>query len=628
MSVSISTVRATQPGRLVDAAETVGRTHAELQTVIAGERELLSALQGHWTGQAASAALTKGLSDLARQERIARRLLNLQSALQNGGMQLEALRDALLDLVSSLERFGFAVADDGTVTPEQWLVGRFLDGLADRFTAFLKKMLALFTDVDENTASAIDQASGSDIPNPPVTVGGRQLQIPSADTDPAEVKHWWDSLSEPQRHELIAKHPPILGNLNGIPADARDRVNVAVMDDDLDRVDGVAARNNVSTDEVIANPSRYGLSDNDITRYQNASRTQDGLLHQSGAPDGESRRYSQISEQERRDKNWRPTMLWAYDPQAFDGKGRAAISLGNPDKAVNTAVIVPGTSASVRDGWLSDGHNDAMNLYDQSLLADPNDPTSVMSWMGYNTPESFTDPNIATTGLARAGGDALAWDVNGLNVTHDAGVPQHVTVAGHSYGSTTVADAFANSGMRADDAILLGSPGTDVARSAADFHLDGGQVYIGDASTDPVGWLGQMGNTLPSELNDSLGNMIGPSAGLGTDPAFDDFGATRFRAEVPGADMIDPGDHSHYYTPGSESLRSMTEIVTGNSERLDDLDLLAQPRTEFSLATPQSVDVPGMGEVPLPHVEVETPVIYDPESSRPGESVTNDHGYN
>ncbi|PRC46940.1 alpha/beta hydrolase, partial [Mycobacterium sp. ITM-2017-0098] len=191
----------------------------------------------------------------------------------------------------------------------------------------------------------------------------------------------------------------------------------------------------------------------------------------------------------------------------------------------------------------------------------------------------------------------------------------------------TVADAFANCGMRADDAILLGSPGTDVARSAADFHLDGGRVYIGDASTDPVGWLGQMGNSLPSELNDSLGNMIGPSAGLGADPAFDDFGATRFRAEVPGADMIDPGDHSYYYTPGSESLRSMTEIVTGNSHRLDELGLLAQPRTEISFATPQSVDVPIVGEVPLPRVEVETPVISDPELSRPGGSVTSDHGY-
>ena len=61
-----------------------------------------------------------------------------------------------------------------------------------------------------------------------------------------------------------------------------------------------------------------------------------------------------------------------------------------------------------------------------------------------------------------------------------------MTVIGHSYGSTTVADAFAGSGMHANDAVLLGCPGTDLARSAADFNLDGGNVYVGSASTDPV----------------------------------------------------------------------------------------------------------------------------------------------
>ncbi|MDA2892294.1 alpha/beta hydrolase [Mycolicibacterium sp. BiH015] len=625
MSVSISTVRESQPDRLVDAADAMRGKHSELQAVITGGREMLSFLQDRWSGDAATAAIDRGLDDIAKQERIARRLLNLESALRNGGLQMGALRNALLDLVATIERFGFAVADDGTVTPEQWLIGNFLDGIAENLSTFLKEMLRLFTDLDENTASAIDQAAGVDIPNPPVEVGGQLIQIPSPDTDPADAKRWWDSLSEQQQQELIAEHPPILGNLNGIPAEARDTVNVAVMDDDLDRVENAARASNVSAAEVAANPGRYGLSENDITRYQNAKKTQEGLIHQMTryneltGPDGQPRRYSDVTAEERARANWRPTMLWAYDPQAFDGKGRAAVAIGNPDKAVNTAVIVPGTSASVRDGWLSDGHNDAINLFDESRVVAPHEPTAVISWMGYDPPESFTDPNIANTGLARAGGDALAWDVNSLNVTHEAGVPQHVTVAGHSYGSTTVADAFANSGLQADDAILLGSPGTDVAQNAGDFNVDGGQVYIGDASTDPVGWLGQMGNTLPGELNESLGNMIGPSAGLGADPAFEDFGATRFRAEVPGADMIDPSDHSYYYTAGSESLRSMTQIVLGNGDGLGDLGLLAQPRTEVSVSTPQSVDLPIIGEVPLPHLSVETPMIYDPEWDRPGQ---------
>ena len=178
MSVSVSTVRDSNPDRLVDAADALGRRRTELETIITGEREMLGHLQQHWTGQAATGAVAQGVKDLAKQDRIARRLLNLESALRNGGVQMAALRDALLDLVSTLDRFGFAVADDGTVTPQQWLVGRFLDSLADKFTGFLKKMLQLFTDLDENTASAIDQAAGVDIPHPPVTVDGQRIQIP------------------------------------------------------------------------------------------------------------------------------------------------------------------------------------------------------------------------------------------------------------------------------------------------------------------------------------------------------------------------------------------------------------------------------------------------------------------
>ena len=89
-------------------------------------------------------------------------------------------------------------------------------------------------------------------------------------------------------------------------------------------------------------------------------------------------------------------MLWAYDPLAFNGKGRAAIAIGNPDKSRNTAVIVPGTNSSVKGGWLFDGHNDAINLYGQSLKADPNNPTAVIAWMGYDAPEfDFQHPEQA-----------------------------------------------------------------------------------------------------------------------------------------------------------------------------------------------------------------------------------------
>jgi pimeloyl-ACP methyl ester carboxylesterase len=80
--------------------------------------------------------------------------------------------------------------------------------------------------------------------------------------------------------------------------------------------------------------------------------------------------------------------------------------------------------------------------------------------------------------MARTGGQALAADVNAFAVTHQ-GAPTHMTVVGHSYGSTTVSDAAAGFGMHADDVVLVGSPGTDLAHSAADFHLSpGGHLCV------------------------------------------------------------------------------------------------------------------------------------------------------
>jgi hypothetical protein len=282
-------------------------------------------------------------------------------------------------------------------------------------------------------------------------------------------------------------------------------------------------------------------------------------------------------------------------------------------------VIVPGTSSSVKGGWLHDSHNDALNLYQQANAADPSNPTAVIAWMGYDAPNDFTDPRIATPMLARTGGEALAQDVNGLWATHLGG-GEHVTVLGHSYGSTTVADAFATDGMHANDAVLLGCPGTDLAHNAAEFHLDGGRVYVGAASTDPISMLGQLDGLSKYVYGDDVaGQLLGTDPGLGTDPAGDGFGSVRFRAEVPGSDGIAAHDHSYYYHRGSESLHSMADIASGHGDALASDGMLAQPRHQPGV----EINIPGLGSV---DVDIPgTPASVDPEWDRPPGSITDDH---
>ena len=106
--------------------------------------------------------------------------------------------------------------------------------------------------------------------------------------------------------------------------------------------------------------------------------------------------------------------------------------------------------------------------------------------------------------------------------------------------------------------VLVGSPGTDLAHSAADFHLSpGGHLYVGAASGDVVTWS-------PGHVTGP--GLVGPTlGGLGDDPSVDAFGATRFRAENPHYTGNPIYDHSHYFDKGSESLFSVSDVVFGGA---------------------------------------------------------------
>lgn len=333
---------------------------------------------------------------------------------------------------------------------------------------------------------------------------------------------------------------PEPGDLRGVPAPLRDQANRQVLADDIARVEHATE----------------AISAADMARYDNALRVRDGLeVNSSHGAD--------------------PVLLLSYDPAAFDGRGRAAIAIGDPDTADNITVLVPGARSSVRAGYLSSP--DGGNVYREVVRADPDRTNSVIVWMGYRSPDSLADPQVAQPSSARAGGRLLAADINALRLTH-AGAA-HVTVIGHSYGSTMVADAAAGFGMRADDVVLVGSPGTDLARSAADFHLPAtGHVYVGAASTDPItGFGGEPQLQVPATA---------ATVGLGADPAADGYGSTRFKAEIP---FLTPplAAHSSYFRPDSEALFSIGDIASGHGDTLAHDHMTAPHRRRLPTFDPE-----------------------------------------
>jgi pimeloyl-ACP methyl ester carboxylesterase len=126
----------------------------------------------------------------------------------------------------------------------------------------------------------------------------------------------------------------------------------------------------------------------------------------------------------------------------------------------------------------------------------------------------------------------------------DGGDAPHLTVVGHSYGSTVVGAAASTQPLEADDLVLLGSPGA-LVDDVEELGRPRGHVFVGEAALDAVADLGV----------------------FGADPGDPGFGATRIRAdpgpEVSWRDRLSGGDHSHYFDAGSESLRNVARVVVG-----------------------------------------------------------------
>lgn len=418
MSLTVEDVERWDPGA-VRAVGDAARTRAQTSIDTANSLPTFP----DWTGpgsEEAKQALDKTRRALMRDADAA--LAAARSA-DAAAVNVQIVKDNLQQVLNMARDCGMVVDPvAGTVCPALPSVALPNDWHnAEVLQHAIQQVLAQANTVDQQLAAAMDRAD--DVVDVPPEARPIPLPPPGASTE--DVEQWWKSLSQKDRERLIAEHPAESGNLNGIPAAARDTINQQVQTDDLNRIADTATQHGVSKEQVLANPGFYGLSADDVTRYNNALKVQQGMNHQRGDDPDPSRQ--------------RPVMLWKYEPLADNGQGRAAIAIGNPDYADNTTVIVPGTGSSVEGGWLSDGHNDAMNLWDQANAADPNSTHSVMSWMGYDAPDGFSDTRVANPDLARAGGDVLAADVNGLWTTHQD-AQQHVTVIGHSYGSTTVAD--------------------------------------------------------------------------------------------------------------------------------------------------------------------------------------------
>ncbi|GAA2053575.1 alpha/beta hydrolase [Williamsia deligens] len=236
--------------------------------------------------------------------------------------------------------------------------------------------------------------------------------------------------------------------------------------------------------------------------------------------------------------------------------GRAVVAAGDPDGAAHVAVMVPGTGTSLGSVRTNLARADAMRA--AGATAGGEGGVSVVVWQDYGAPADL----VAASGLpaARTAAPDLREFVSGLRATHGEDQGPHLTVLGHSYGSTVVTTAASGSdALAADDVVLVASPGTGGAARVGDLRLRGldssevaDHVWTVTAARDPI-------------------RLAAPYV-LGPDPDGVRFGA-RHLPSSPGATPWDAHsrygveNHSGYWDPGTPSLLAMGQVIAGRRDR-------------------------------------------------------------
>ncbi|HUQ59005.1 alpha/beta hydrolase [Lentzea sp.] len=397
--------------------------------------------------------------------------------------------------------------------------------------------------------------------------GGALPPVPPPGTDPKAVAEWWNKLSQSEKDALLKTKFQELGQLRGLPAPVLDQANRERIKQDVTRF----TQQKTELEQRLADRAAELGVDPKSAEGQRALRND---------PQG-SQLMSQYDEASRRAKNstdaaaalveaddkardiGKSSYVLAWSPDGAGAKeGAIAVAFGNPDTADNVAVTVPGTTSKLS----SFGLDQAANL---SAEMGPNG--AAIQWLGYDAPE-FLPGQVNDPAQAREGAAILAADVEGYRT---ANPNAHVTVVGHSYGSTVVGYSAMDNGLKADDIVFVGSPGVG-ASNVDQLSAGPGHVYVGGTEHDPV-------------IQATSGDWF-TKDGSSTGPYDSSFGAKTFGTS--GEDWIGHA-HSSYYDKDSESLENIARIANGNGGDVTEQRWQDAP-------TPREVpgsDLPGIGPV-------------------------------
>ena len=352
--------------------------------------------------------------------------------------------------------------------------------------------------------------------------------LPPAGASAQEVASWWNSLSDKDKQWMIEQHPDVIGNLDGVDYTSRNQANRIM----LPRLQKQAK------DELDAYIAEH--------RFSNSPHV---VLELKRLTD-RVKALDQIDETLKQESDGVPRYLMQLDPSGPNIL--AAVSQNNPDDADHIGVIVPGMTTSVagngKDGSILDYDEHATVMREAAKDATkPGETVAMVSFFGYDAPPGLIE--ASNTDMAQAGATKLANFLTGIDAAREHGAGDaHITVASHSYGSTTagIAATLVGDGV-IDDLVQFGSPGSGV-QDVAEFHVQPGHLYV---SAAPY-------------LHDVV-QGVGPDDSFGKNPDKMD-GYTHLSGDVgPAPSFYTPWDqHSGYFQKDTQANRDIASVIGGN----------------------------------------------------------------
>ncbi|MGQ0774613.1 MAG: alpha/beta hydrolase [Pseudonocardiales bacterium] len=546
-------IRSWQPERLDEVFDQLRR---QQDTLVALEDELAAIRNPpEWEGDAATAArlgydwlaedlrrLVAGVSAVRRSVgeaadaalAVTRALTEAQGLARFHGFEVTGA-GAVLDVHPP----GMQVLDYAAIQAERALVR---DEVIDRVAQVLRRATELATNLatimGEAAARRIDDGSAATTLTGASLAGhfegGLATPLPPPGGSAADNAGWWASLSPAERFTLVATHPELIGNLDGIPAQARDSANQIRLPEER-----AALTAEVTRLEALQQPypSPFTLGRDaarDLALAHELATTRDKLA----ALDAIETTLNKPGE--------RQLLL-------LDSSGervKAAIARGDVDTAQHVAVFTPGMTSNVQDSMV--GYDDQLDLLrdeaqHQADQYGDRGQVAVVTWLGYEAPqwEETLDPSDSVAGqaAARRGADSLAGFLDGVDTSRTD--DPHLTALGHSYGSTTTGLALQQTEV-VDDVVFFGSPGIGTSQ-VTDLKVPAGNTYVIEADWDPVADVGRFG-TDPNQL-DGITNLSAREHTL------------------DGRQLTEVTGHTNYLTQDSTSQYNMGVIVAGVGQR-------------------------------------------------------------